>query len=360
MNKILKEDMDYIYNKLNENNKFYNNSSILITGCAGFLGYYFMNYFNTYFEELKLKKIVGVDNFIISHPKWVDEIQKENSNIQIDSFDIVKDDIKKIDSIEDIDIVIHLASIASPVFYRQYPLETIDANVTGLRTIFDYYKNKKIKGILYFSSSEIYGNPDEKNIPTNEEYQGLVSCTGPRACYDESKRFCETLCTIYHEKHSLPIRVVRPFNNYGPGISINDKRVVADFAKAAYNNENIRIFSDGGPTRTFCYISDAIVGYLKVLTYHEYDYFNIGIDTPEITIDNLAQIYKKCAKNIFNHDIDVVYETHTEKEYLTDNPNRRCPDITKAKSLLNYTPTITVEKGVTKYLTFLKENKGIL
>ena len=195
-----------------------------------------------------------------------------------------------------------MASIASPTFYRKHPIETLDANIWGLRKILDFYKNKEIKGILMFSSSEVYGDPDSKNIPTTEKYLGNVSSIGPRACYDESKRFSETLCYLYAQKFGMPISMVRPFNNYGPGMSIRDKRVPADFALAILKNNDITIFSDGSPTRTFCYVTDAIVGYLKALTYGKFDIFNIGIDKPEISIYELAKIYKEKGNLIFNYD----------------------------------------------------------
>ena len=121
----------------------------------------------------------------------------------------------------------------------------------------------------------------------------IVSCTGPRACYDESKRFGETICKLYSEKYDLPIGVVRPFNNYGPGLRLDDQRVSADFEKAVFFNEDIVILSDGAPTRTFCYIADAVVGYLKILLYGKYDFFNIGIESPELTMTELAELYQK-------------------------------------------------------------------
>ena len=153
----------------------------------------------------------------------------------------------------------------------------------------------------------------------------------------------------------MPIGVVRPFNNYGPGMKINDKRVPADFAKAIYENNNISILSDGSPTRTFCYISDAIIGYLKILLYGKYDFFNIGIDFPEISIKELADIYVEEGKKIFNYTGEVLYEISEDKDYLTNNPERRCPDISKARNVLNYNPSIEVREGVGRFLQFIKE-----
>ena len=126
--------------------------------------------------------------------------------------------------------IIHAASIASPTYYRRDPIGTMDANVNGLRNLLDHFLAQKqagrpALGFLFFSSSEIYGDPDPANIPTREDYRGYVSCTGPRACYDEAKRYGETLCVNFARQHGLPIKAARPFNNYGPGLKITDGRV---------------------------------------------------------------------------------------------------------------------------------------
>ena len=146
-----------------------------------------------------------------------------------------------------------MASIASPSFYRKYPIETLDANIWGLRRLLDFYCEKNIRGLAFYSSSEIYGDPTPENIPTPETYRGNVDCQGPRACYDEAKRFGETMCYLFHQKYNMPITIIRPFNNYGPGVRLNDARVLADFANAVRQNKDIVMFSDGSPTRTFCY-----------------------------------------------------------------------------------------------------------
>jgi UDP-glucuronate decarboxylase len=249
-----------------------------------------------------------------------------------------------------------MASIASPMFYRKYPIETLDANIWGLRSLLDYYSEKDIKGFLFFSSSELYGDPAPEAVPTSEEYYGYVSATGPRSCYDESKRFGETMCMLFAEKYNMPIGVARPFNNYGPGMKINDKRVPADFAKNIVDGNDIVILSNGSPTRTFCYIADSIAGYLKIMLHGKYDYFNIGIEKPEITITQLAEIYKKAGKEIFGYEGEVIFNSSEDKEYLTNNPQRRCPSIDKARKVLDYNPEIYVEDGVFRFLTFIKES----
>lgn len=353
---IKSEDMDYIYHHLSdaERNRL-KDAVVLITGCGGFLGYYFMNFFQTFEDQLKIKKVIGLDNFMLGYPAWIEKI-RNNPLFDIRKFDIISDRISDIPGSGEADYIIHMASIASPMFYRKYPIETLDANIWGLRSLLDFYRERDIRGFLFFSSSELYGDPAPENIPTGEEYRGNVSATGPRACYDESKRFGETMCSLFAQKYGMPIGVARPFNNYGPGMRMNDKRVPADFAKAVYEGQNITILSSGTPTRTFCYIADAITGYLKVLLYGQYDYFNIGIDKPEISVRKLAEIYTAAGKEIFGYEGKVIYNVSEDKEYLTHNPERRCPDITKAREKLRYNPSIEVEEGIRRFLTFIKEN----
>lgn len=350
----LQKDLEYTFGKLShaEVDKL-KNARILITGSAGFLGFYFIHFLLHFRNKLHLKQVICLDNFMLGYPKWMEHLPEE---FVIKKFDIIHDDITTIPEAESVDYIIHMASIASPIFYRKYPIETIDANIWGLRGLLDFYKEKNIKGFLFFSSSEIYGDPIPEAVPTNEEYHGNVSCTGPRACYDEAKRFGETICRLFAQKYDMPIGVVRPFNNYGPGMKINDQRVPADFAKNIIEGKDIKILSSGTPSRTFCYIADAIAGYFKVLLYGKYDYFNIGIDKPEITISHLAEIYQSCGQKLLDYKGQVVYAVSDDKEYLTNNPQRRCPDIKKAKECLGYQPKILVEEGVLRFIQFIHES----
>lgn len=354
---ILAKDFDHTFAGLTiEEISRMKDATILITGCAGFLGYYFMRFFQAKAKEFGLKKVIGLDNFMLGYPQWIEELTQD-SLFGIQKFDIINDKIETVKGAEEADYIIHMASIASPIFYRQYPIETLDANIWGLRSLLDYYKEKPIKGFLFYSSSELYGNPDPTHIPTSEDYYGYVCATGPRACYDESKRFGETMCMLFAQKYGMPIGVARPFNNYGPGMRINDKRVPADFALAIREKRDIEILSSGSPTRTFCYIADSINGYLKILLHGKYDYFNIGIEKPEISISQLAEIYVSAGKEIFSYTGKIVYTVSNDKDYLTNNPQRRCPKIEKARQILGYNPSISVEDGVRRFLTFIKNSE---
>lgn len=352
----LEQDLLYTYGELSEKEiKKFKDSTILITGCAGFLGFYYVHFFYRFREELGLKKVICLDNFMLGYPKWIDEMAADPKFV-VKKFDIIKDGIESITEAAEADYIIHMASIASPIFYRQYPIETLDANVWGLRRLLDYYRKRSVRGFLFYSSSEIYGDPADDAVPTPESYNGNVCATGPRACYDEAKRFGETMCMLFARRYHMPIGVARPFNNYGPGMKINDRRVPADFAKDIVEGKDITILSSGSPSRTFCYIADAVAGYLKVLLYGEYGYFNIGIDRPEITVAGLAEIYAKAGAEIFGYQGTIRYAVSEDKDYLTNNPQRRCPDVTKAKKTLGYLPKIEVEEGVRRFLQFIKES----
>ena len=346
-------DLKYIRSETLDCN--FENSNILITGCAGFLGYYLINYFEKYKKELKINSIVGLDSFLLGYPNWLKKIaSQENSILDLVEFDIGKDKLENSKKFNGITHIIHMASIASPTFYRKFPIETVDANIWGLRNLLDFYcKSQNLRGFLFFSSSEIYGDPDQKNIPTNEDYRGLVSCTGPRACYDEAKRFGETLCCIYRETYDLPLTIVRPFNNYGPGMRIDDKRLPADMANCIIKNKPIILFSNGQPTRTFCYVADAICGYIKALNSGLKKEFNIGIDSEETSVLDFAKLFRNIGRDLINYNCDIEFANNIDKKYLVDNPNRRCPDIRKARIELNYDPKITIIDGINRYLSHL-------
>lgn len=356
MKEIVAEDMTRMYESLTveERGRFYN-STILLTGGAGFLGFYFIQFFALFREELGIRRIICLDNFQMGCPWWLRELQ-DSGAVELYKFNIITEDIANIPGAADADYIYHMASIASPIFYRKYPIETLDANVWGLRRLLDFYCEKNIRGMAFFSSSEIYGDPAPEYIPTPESYRGNVECQGPRACYDEAKRFGETMCYLFHQKHHMPLTIIRPFNNYGPGMRLNDARVPADFANSVRENRDIVMYSDGSPTRTFCYISDAVTGYLKALLHARdgFETFNIGTDRPEILIRTLAEIYLQAGREIFGYTGQIKFAVSADQEYLKNNPNRRCPQIDKARKLLGYDPQIHVEQGVRRFLEYVK------
>ena len=352
MTRIVQEDIQRIYEGLSETERHtLSGKTVLVTGYAGSLGYLLMQFLRTYGDSLGIPRVVGIDNFQFGRPVWADELRSDPR------FQLIEGDITACDlsPAADAQLILHMASLASPVYYRLHPIETIDADVIGLRRLLDFYRDREIYSLLVFSTSEIYGNPAPDQIPTPETYFGYVNTSGPRACYDESKRFGETLCYNYHHQYQMPVTVIRPFNSFGPGLRTNDQRVVADFASNVLNKEDLVIYSDGKVTRTFCYASDTVTGMLKCALYGAYGIFNIGSDQEELSVAGLAQVYREVAEKQTGYSGQICYRTHSDIHYLTDNPQRRCPDLSRARTLLHYAPQIDTRHGVGRYLEHLLE-----
>jgi UDP-glucuronate decarboxylase len=300
------------------------------------------------------------DNYFRGVPRWLEELERRPE------VELLVHDMRGPlpDRMGDFAYVIHAAGIASPTYYRAHPIETMDANINGLRNLLDYARQRleaglEMEGFLFYSSSEIYGDPAPDAIPTPETYRGNVSCTGPRACYDESKRYGETLCVNFARQHGIPVTSVRPFNNYGPGMKITDGRVIADFFRDALGGRNLVLLSDGSPTRTFCYVSDAVTGYyLALLRGRRGEAYNVGVHGPEISMLDLAETIAGLANDLFDHRLKVIKGQSPETDYLVDNPSRRCPDITKARNELQYRPRMTLEEGLRRTLLWYSGNQG--
>lgn len=338
-------------------------SRLLITGGAGFLGYYFVHavhHHNLNSAESEWISLTVFDSYVRGMPVWTKELDGD-CGVAFRAFDLAA---PLPDDMGDFEYVIHAASIASPNYYRQRPIETMDSNVNGLRALLDRFHRQQqagepVGGFLFMSSSEIYGDPDPASIPTPESYRGLVSCTGPRACYDEAKRYGETLCVNFAQQYGLPIRAARPFNNYGPGLKITDRRVLPDFARDIFADRDVSLLSDGTPMRTFCYVSDAVVGYYKALVRGGVgEAYNIGTETPEISMADVAEKMVAISSDLFGYRGSVTLATSADPDYLRDNPNRRCPDISKARSELGYEPSVTLDEGLERLLVWYSANSG--
>jgi len=351
LNQHLLRDASNVIQNLGEASRRFSGKRILLTGAAGFLGSQFMHYFAALNDDGRLRKsckVVALDNFMRGSPDWLSPFKKRPD------FHIASKDIIQPGKLPAADFIIHAASIASPVYYRKHPIETMDANVTGLRNLLEHAVARPVESFLFFSSSEIYGDPDAASIPTPETYRGNVSCTGPRACYDESKRYGETLCVNFHEVHHAPVKIVRPFNNYGPGLKITDRRVLPDFFRDVLAGRNITLLSDGRATRTFCYISDAITGYLlALLSVHNGESFNIGSDAPEISMNDLAQMVIE----ISSSKLKVVRQKSDDARYLADNPQRRCPCLKKSRAMLGYKPRVELRQGLEHTWAYYRDHR---
>jgi UDP-glucuronate decarboxylase len=362
LQEFLKKDLDYLVENLREEFGRMAGKDLLITGGAGFLGYYLVLaalHFNTTVTPQRAIRVTVWDNFVRGAPRWLLDL-KGTPNLILEKRDLIEPLPEPMGQFQ---WIIHAAGIASPTYYRKNPIRTIDANINGLRNLLEYSVRAKesgrpVEGFLFYSSSEIYGDPTPEWIPTPEHFRGLVSCTGPRACYDESKRFGETLCVVFAEQYGLPVKMARPFNNYGPGLKITDRRVISDFARDILAGRDIVMFSDGKPTRTFCYSADAIVGYYKVLVNgHPGEAYNVGIEGPEISMNELAEKLIAIGQDLFGYKGRLVHQSSDEAAYLVDNPNRRCPDLTKSRAHLGYDPRIGIDEGLRRALTWYHHNR---
>jgi UDP-glucuronate decarboxylase len=359
---VIADDLEFIVSSLEQELEAMAGSRVLLTGGAGFLGYYLTQSLARWNELASSAEIrlTVYDNYLRGVPDSLADVAKAPG------IELVEHDVTQPLPADAgvFDYVIHAASIGSPTYYRRYPIETMDANVNGLRVLLEHARSQQeaghpASGFLFFSSSEVYGDPAPEAIPTPETYRGNVSCTGPRACYDESKRFGETLAVTFVRRHGLPAVVVRPFNNYGPGLRVGDRRAIPDFARDVLAGRDIVMFSDGSATRTFCYVADAVVGYYKALVRGKPgEAYNIGVEEPEISVGELAHRMTDLARDLFGYSGRVVQRRSEDADYLTDNPSRRRPDIAKARRELKYEPAVPLDDGLRRSLIWYSENRS--
>jgi len=346
INRVVLHDIKNIASAIKKEAKALGGKTVLITGGSGFLGKYFLYtlwYLNNHILP-KACKVISLDNYITG--------TKDSPIVGDRNFTFLNHDVRnRFETKEKVDYVIHAAGLASPVFYMKYPLETLEVATFGTKHMLEFAKEKKARSFLFFSSSEIYGDPDPNFVPTPEHYLGNVSCTGPRACYDESKRLGETLCMVYHRLYKLPIKIVRPFNVYGPGMRVDDYRVIPRFLTSALKNEPLPVHAGGNQTRTFCYVTDAITAIMKILLSNRNgEVYNVGNDDNEINMMTLA----KMVSDLFKGKVEIA-SVNYPSTYPKADPMRRCPDITKLKNQIGYTPRISLEKGLKKTLSWYKE-----
>lgn len=340
MKKFLDKDIDILLKNTKSLISNFEGKKILLTGGNGFLGSYLIEVFSKYNKILKKKINVTV----------LDKSYKKKQSINNINF-IPKDVSEPFFFKKKFDFIIHAAGIASPFYYRKKPLETIEVTIQGIKNCLKIAKRNNAK-LIYFSTSEIYGNPENHAVPTKESYNGNVSSVGPRSCYDESKRLGETFCYIFNTYHNVHTNIIRPFNVYGPGMKQNDYRIFPNFISNILNKKELKIYGSGNQTRTYCYVTDAIEGFLRVMALGKSGAaYNIGNNKPEISVKHIIKIFKKIHKNRIKSKV-VEYP----KSYPDDEPLRRCPDLTKAKKDLNYYPKTDLETGLSNYLEWAKNN----
>ncbi len=342
---IIAEDIALLAESFREYQDDFAGKTFLITGAGGFLGRYMvflLDYMNKHILEDKLTAVL-LDNFITGYEQQVlsnEHIIFKRHNV-IEPFQIDRP----------IDYIIHAAGIASPVYYTRFPIETMDVGTLGTRHMLELAKEKNVKSFLFTSSSEVYGDPDPMHVPTTEEYFGNVSVTGPRSCYDESKRFGETMCVAFHKVFGVPVKIVRPFNVYGPGIRPDDYRVLPNFIEHALRKEPLPIHGHGENTRSFCYISDSIEMIFKLLFSNgNGESFNIGNPGPEISVKDLAALVAKTMP----YEVEIRNIDPPHAVYASSDPKRRCPDISKLQSVIDFEPKVTLEEGLRRTIEWFQ------
>jgi UDP-glucuronate decarboxylase len=345
---MLRDDVQDIIDNLGEDVHQFAGKTVLLSGGAGFLGRHFIAVFRRLNNEVLAKpcKVISADNYITGEPLALHEGGRHDPNV----LDVWADITYPLPVREDLHFIIHAAGVASPVYYMKYPLETIESAVQGTKNLLELArKNKDLEGFLLFSSSEIYGDPDPKAIPTPETYHGYVSSVGPRACYDESKRLGETISTIYYQQFNVPTKIVRPFNVFGPGMKHNDRRVIPMFTYEALNGRALPVHGDGRQTRTFCYVTDAISGFLKTLLKGKAgEPYNIGNSNNEISMADFAKTFSAV---IPGATVKFISYPNT---YPAGEPQRRCPDLTKAAKDLDYGSKVDIKAGLSRFVAWAR------
>ena len=343
MNKIIEEDLLDILSAEYIDWKRFNNKTFLITGANGMLPSYIV------FTLLYLNKIRNYNIHVIALVRNIEKANKKFQDWIDDENLIIKEqnvsDPIFIDNNLKIDFIIHAASQASPKYYGTDPIGTINANVFGTVNTLELARKHKVESYLYFSSGDIYGIVDSSKFPFTEDDYGYVDPLNIHSCYNESKRMGEQYCVAYHTQYGVHTKIVRIFHTYGPGMLLDDRRVFADFIKNIINNEDIVLHSDGSSVRLFCYITDAVKAYLKVLLDGKVaEAYNVANTDGEISIRNLAELLVKMypEKNL-KLKIEIL-----KGDIITDKMKstiiRAIPSIKKI-NLLGWYPKVTVEKG---------------
>src|SRR5579871_808080 len=345
---VMEQDVGAIVATLGADAHRFSGKTVLLAGGAGFLGRHFIATFRRLNEKILAKpcRVISADSYITGEQLSLHEGGRHDPNVM----DVWADVSYPLPVREDLHFILHAAGVASPLYYMRYPLETIESAVQGTKNLLELARRSKgLEGFLFFSSSEIYGDPDPKSVPTPETYHGYVSSVGPRACYDESKRLGETISTIYRQQFNVPVRIVRPFNVFGPGMRHNDRRVIPMFTYEALNGRGLPVHGTGSQTRTFCYITDAISGFLKTLLRGTIgEAYNIGNANSEITMTDLADMYAGIVPGA------KVQHVPYPENYPAGEPQRRCPDLTKAARDLGYESQVDLREGLTRFVAWAR------
>lgn len=313
---------------------------VLITGGAGFIGSHLCD---RLLEDGH--QVIAMDNLITGSTRNIEHLAGR------DDFRFIKHDVTEYIYVEgQLDAILHLASLPSPVDYLQEPIKTLKVGALGTHKALGLARAKGARFLLA-STSEVYGDPLVH--PQGEGYWGNVNPVGPRGVYDESKRFAEALAMAYHRTHGVETRIARIFNTYGPRMRLDDGRVVPNFVKQALQEQPLTVYDDGSRTRSFCYYSDLVEGLYRLLLSDEPEPVNLG-NPQEMTILEFAQLIIRLSGSRSE-----IHFVRPQDKRTADDPNRRCPDISRARAALGWAPTVPVEEGLSRTISWFRERLAV-
>lgn len=308
-----------------------NQGRILVTGGSGFLG-------ASLCERLVQAghEVICLDNLLTSSIDNIEHLLGSGN------FKFIEHDVTEPIRLE-VDEIYNLACPASPIHYQANPIKTMKTSVLGMIHVLGMAKRCGAR-VLQASTSEIYGDPDVH--PQPESYRGLVNTLGPRACYDEGKRAAEALCSDYRRSHDVEVRIARIFNTYGPGMATNDGRVVSNFILQTLRGEPVTVYGDGSQTRSFCYRDDLIEGLVRLMALDGKEPRPVNLGNPEecSMLDLVQAVARACGR-----DATVTYQP-----IPNDDPKQRCPDITRARELLNWSPAVSLQEGLQRTVSWFQ------
>ena len=305
-------------------------ANVLVTGGAGFLGSHLCDRLIDRGDD-----VICLDNFFTGRKENIQHLLGHSR------FELIRHDIVRPMFLE-ADRIFNLACPASPEAYQSNPIKTIKTSTVGMVNVLGLAKRCRAR-ILHASTSEVYGDPEVH--PQTEDYWGHVNPLGPRSCYDEGKRVAESLCMNYHTEHGLETRLIRIFNTYGPRMDPNDGRVISNFITQALRGDDITIYGEGTQTRSFCFVDDLLEGMLRLMDLdNELGPVNVG-NPCEFTMLELAETVLKLTGSS---------SSLVHKPLPADDPKQRCPDISLAKKLLNWTPQVDLEAGLEKTIAYYR------
>jgi len=344
-------------NPANEASGFFAGKTVVVAGAGGFVG--------SHLVERLLEsgaKVIGLDNFITGRERNVSEVKRHplaSAQYQFIQADVIKDPRtylpeSLLNGNEALAAVFHLASPASPPLYQAHPVETYQVNSFATHNLLTFIKHTHPKArFIFASTSEVYGDPEVH--PQNEQYWGRVNPNGIRSCYDEAKRLGETICGVFERDFELDVRIMRIFNTYGPRMDPNDGRVIPNFVKQALNTEQLTIYGDGSQTRSYCYVSDLVEGIFRLGGLPNLKGQTINLGNPdEYTILETAKVIGESVSGQPVSDADFDFQP-----LPGDDPTRRRPDISRARELLAWQPTVSLADGLRETIAYFRDIEGI-